>query len=144
MKHILIAALFAALPIAARAAPYAILNGSNVVANIVEGDPSNPRFRAAFAGAVPLTAPGGMGSIYDPNSRTFSPPGMPTQVWLARFSQDEHGAIEASPDAGVQAFLRILDASSQVNVSDPVTQLGVQYLVAKGLLTSARAAQILQ
>ena len=149
MKKFLIARAF--IPSIAFAAPYAILDNSNVVTNIIEGDSNDPGFAQAFPNAVPLASPGGIGSTY--NAGVFSAPPAPAtsgdewvsaEQFLMRFTQSERVAIEGSSDPGVVDFLQILRVTPNVNVKDPVTVQGVQYLEAKGLIASGRSVVILQ
>lgn len=63
-----------------------------------------------------------------------------------RFTFDELVAIEtaAETDAGVRVLQRQQQAAEFINILDPNTQLGILYLVSKGLLTDVRANEILK
>ena len=68
-----------------------------------------------------------------------------------RYTLAEQVAIDAAtnghPDATVRATLRVLSASlaeaTEIDVSDPRTQQGVQYHAALGLIAAERVAEIL-
>lgn len=154
MKFRLICAALIAVasPAFAGPSPFAILDAENRVANVIIGDAEDAGFITAFPGAVPLKAPGGVGSQYDPATETFDPPAAPpapAQQWLhsakllMRFTAAERIQIRASTDPVVQDFLSLLNAADKVDLKDPTTIQGFQYLVSKGFLTSARAAEIL-
>ena len=81
-------------------------------------------------------------------TRTWvTPPTAPLSLkfleFIALFTQAEQAAIVASTDVQVRLFLLMAAAASEVILSDPKTEAGVNYLVSLGLLTSQRAAQIL-
>lgn len=71
-----------------------------------------------------------------------SPPLSPL-AFLRRFTAAERVTVRASTDPYVQDFYRLLDRAAEVRLDDPDTVEGVDYLVQAGLLTSARAAEIL-
>lgn len=58
-------------------------------------------------------------------------------------TQPERIAIRGSADPVVVDFLDLLSMASEVVLSDPLTQAGVQHLEDAGLLASGRAAEIL-
>lgn len=65
--------------------------------------------------------------------------------FLMLFTPLERVAIRNSTDAVVVDFIRLVELPSltQVELDNPQTQLGVQYLVSEGLITSERATAIL-
>lgn len=67
------------------------------------------------------------------------------QAFMSLFNQEETGAIftAAKESALIEGWLMRVQAAQYVNLDDPSTILGVQGMVAGGLLTEARAAEIL-
>jgi hypothetical protein len=65
--------------------------------------------------------------------------------FLMLFTPLERVAIRNSTDAVVVDFIRLVELPSltQVELDNPQTQMGVQYLVSEGLITSERATAIL-
>ena len=63
--------------------------------------------------------------------------------FLARFSMTERVAIRASTDPIVNDFMKILEVVENIDVTNQDTINGVQYLVYAGLITPARAGEIL-
>ena len=90
-----------------------------------------------------------------PEPVTPSPPPPPAPPTLGRvispaqflmlFTPLERVAIRQSTDALVSDFIRLVELPSltQVELDNSQTQMGVGYLVTKGLLTEERAAAIL-
>lgn len=98
----------------------------------IQGDP-----------AAPLTAEALAAALANPPA-----PAAPAPVWTAleffeRFTEAEQLAIFGSEDAAVRLFRAKLLASQEVRADDPRTVAGLDLLVAKGLLTTARKAAIL-
>src|SRR5208337_333834 len=74
-------------------------------------------------------------------TRTWvTPPAAPISLnflqFIALFTQAEQAAIVASTDVQVRLFLLMAAGASEVILSDPKTEAGVNYLVSLGLLTS--------
>ncbi len=63
--------------------------------------------------------------------------------FIALFTQAEQAAIVASTDAQVKLFLLMAAGASEIILSDPKTEAGVNYLASQGLIAPQRAAQIL-
>lgn len=63
--------------------------------------------------------------------------------FLRRFTMQERAAIRSSSDAIVQDFMYLLDRASEVVTDDPDTINGLSYLVSLGLMTDARATEVL-
>src|SRR5581483_1311554 len=68
---------------------------------------------------------------------------MPAYAFANLFTAAELQAIKQSTDANVQKFFTMATLAPQVNLNDPITQNGVNYLVAVGILTQANANLIL-
>lgn len=137
----------------ASADPFAVVDQSGTVTNVIEGDASDAGFLSAFPNAVPLNAPGGVGSHYNSASQTFDappPPAAPAEQWISRtdflrrLTTQERIAIRGSTDPVIVDFYDLLQASPEINLKDPLTSQGLDYLTSAGLLASGRAAQILQ
>lgn len=65
--------------------------------------------------------------------------------FLLRFTEEEREAFRAASatDPKVADFMLLCSAASEVEASHPMTQAGMAYLVSAGLLTQARADEIL-
>ena len=63
--------------------------------------------------------------------------------FMRRFTASERIAIRASVDPVIVDFMALLDLAGEVLVDDSDTQAGFSYLVAHGLLSAERAAEIL-
>lgn len=76
---------------------------------------------------------------------TVRPAAITREQFLARFTQEEIGAILTAAKANValEAFVLRLTTASYISVCDAATQAGVQALEIAGLLSSGRAEQIL-
>lgn len=129
---------------------FAILDASNIVINIIEGDKFDDTFIAAFPAAVELKSPGGMGSHYD-GANFNAPPVVTPQTersisaskYLQRFTQTERLAIRGSTDPIVADFIGLAQVTPMIFLDDPLTIGGTQYLEAHNLIGVGRAAQIL-
>ena len=134
----------------ALAEKFAVLD-NNTVVNVIEGDANDTGFQSAFPTAVPLKAPGAIGSTYA-NGAFTAPPAAPTpaHVWVSavefmrRFTPAERITIRGSTDPIVVDFLDLLDKAQDVDVKDSLTQQAVGYLEQTGLIGSGRSGQILQ
>ena len=97
----------------------------------------------------------GIGLLYVPDATPrFQAvfPEMPSvsPVWTAfefllRFTEAEREAFRAAAetDTKVADFMQLCTAASQVEANHPMTIAGMDYLVAEGLLTQARANEVL-
>ena len=63
--------------------------------------------------------------------------------FLNRFTASERIAIRSSDSAAVQDIMNLLDAASFIDITDPNTVQGIEYLAYLGLITTTRAAEIL-
>lgn len=72
-----------------------------------------------------------------------STPTITPLAFLRRFTAPERVAIRASANPYVVDFMDLLNKATEVLQSDPDVQGGMAYLVALGLLTQARADEIL-
>lgn len=65
--------------------------------------------------------------------------------FLLRFTPEERAAFRdaANTDPNVADFQQLATAAQQIITNDPVTIMGMQYLVSVGLLTQQRADEIL-
>ena len=86
------------------------------------------------------------------NPRFVSPPPAPKKPavftafqFLLRFTEAEREAFRAAAetDTKVADFMQLCTAASQVEANHPMTIAGMNYLVAQGLLTQARADEVL-
>lgn len=74
----------------------------------------------------------------------WSPPCRLTRLaYSLRFSLEERIAIRQSADPIVADIQHLLSLAEYVDVTDPVTVQGVEYLEAVGLLAEGRAQEIL-
>lgn len=60
-----------------------------------------------------------------------------------RFTFRERVAITSSADAGVMVIREDLMTAQECNLDDPSVGMSLDYLISKGLITSARKAEIL-
>ena len=60
-----------------------------------------------------------------------------------RFTSAEKAAIYASTDANVRVFLDDLNAASRVDITDPTTIAGVDYLISISIVDSSRRTDLL-
>lgn len=73
-----------------------------------------------------------------PSTATLSP-----ITFLRRFTAPERVAIRSSQDPYVVDFLDLLNKATEIQNTDPDVEGGMAYLVSLGLLTQARADEIL-
>jgi|SRR5579871_3782599 len=66
-----------------------------------------------------------------------------TAKWILRFTAAEFSAISASTDPVVLQFMYALNHTTDLDLNDPSTMQGVNYMVSIGLLQSARVAAIM-
>lgn len=93
----------------------------------------------------------GMGFDASKSPRFFlKPRPQPAPKWTAfqfllRFTEAEREAfrVAAATDSAVADFMQLCTAASQVEANHPMTIAGMDYLVAEGLLTQARADEVL-
>jgi hypothetical protein len=93
----------------------------------------------------------GMGFDASKSPRFFlKPRPQPAQKWTAfqfllRFTEAEREAfrVAAATDSTVADFMQLCTAASQVEANHPMTIAGMDYLVSEGLLTQARANEVL-
>lgn len=149
MRKTLIALAFVACATPAFASRYAIVENGTVT-NVIEGDGSSD-FMASFPNAVALKSPGGIGSTYSGGNFSVPPtPAASAHNWISatkfllRFTTQERIAIRTSTDPIVQDFIGLINTAVDVDLTDPATTQGVQYLESSGLIGSGRAAQILK
>lgn len=84
--------------------------------------------------------------VFNPPPPLPPPPPIITKVaMISRFTPEEYvGIVGATKtDVEVQAWYDLFQASSKVDLSDQRTVSGINSFVAKGLLTQARADEIL-
>jgi hypothetical protein len=104
---------------------------------------------------TPIDPPPGPDWYYNGSAWVQYPPSPPPPLtrlgFMARFTDAELVSIEVArmtaPDVTQRAMLTVLKeswmAATEVDVTDPRTQQGVQLLVGSGLLTPERASVIL-
>lgn len=91
------------------------------------------------------------GDLYDSNAGVFlsappvavDPVALNPLAFLRRFTAPERVAIRASANPYVVDFMDLLNKATEVLQSDPDVQGGMAYLVSLGLLSQARADEIL-
>ena len=91
------------------------------------------------------------GLTWDANRQTFvaapsSPPASLSPLdFLRRFTVQERVAIRAAAatDPIIADFLDLLNRATEVHIDSPDTVAGVNYLVSIGLLSAARATEVL-
>lgn len=92
------------------------------------------------------------GMMYDPNEtprfRSVEPVTAPRWTafqFLLRFTEQEREAfrVAALTDGKVADFIQLCGAASEVEANHPMTIAGMAYLVSEGLLTQARADEVL-
>jgi hypothetical protein len=120
---------------------------NNVVVNIVTAN------SVAAVTALGFTAVNGTGAVIGDtwSGSAFAPPPAPVKEWpnpldfMREFTLAEEGAIRAAgkTDATVDVLLARLSAAPCVIASDDLLVTGMNYLVAQGLLSAERKAQIL-
>lgn len=72
-----------------------------------------------------------------------STPTIAPLTFLRRFTAPERVAIRSSHDPYVVDFLDLLNKATEISNADPDVQGGMAYLVSLGLLSQARADEIL-
>lgn len=74
----------------------------------------------------------------------WRPPGVLTRLeFLRRLTPAERIAARAASDPVIDDFLALLQLAEHVDVGDADTVAGVGYLASVGVLTEARAAEVL-
>lgn len=116
---------------------WAILDENRRVVSIVEQEerPAN-----GVKGFDPSCA---VGRYY--NGWTFDAPSWTAYQFLLRFTPAERASFRAAgaTDPNVADFQELAQAAQEIVADDPMTVAGMDYLVAQGLLTRARADEIL-
>ena len=71
---------------------------------------------------------------------------MDPRAFMLLFLPATRTAVESSTDPIIKDFLTQMTAATSIDLNDPTTQTGVNYLVTAGItgMTSANAALILQ
>jgi hypothetical protein len=84
-----------------------------------------------------------VGRIY--NGWTFDAPRWTSYEFLNRFTPTERAAIRTGSmsDPVLADFLMMSQAAQEVVSDDPMTVMGMDYLVSVGVLTAQRKAEIL-
>lgn len=116
---------------------WAILDENRRVVSIVEQEerPAN-----GVKGFDPSCA---VGRIFD--GWNFRAPSWTAYQFLLRFTAAERAAFRAAAagDPAVADFQQLAQAAQEIVADDPMTVAGMDYLVSIGLLTRARADEIL-
>lgn len=91
------------------------------------------------------TPPACAGSVVSPSPAIAAPTPVIISAadFILLFSPQEAVSVKDSSDPVVEQFMLALSVASEVNLSGPVIQRGISYLLTTGLLTSDRAAAIL-
>ena len=117
---------------------------NEIVATIVEQDTAPTVFGPW------VECPDYVGSNWLYDGVNFTPPPPPTPIitkvaMISRFTPEEYVAVvgATSTDIEVQAWYDLFQAASVVNLVDPRTIAGINSLANKGLITQARADEIL-
>lgn len=96
------------------------------------------------AAAIDFAAWLAAGNTPDAADVVVAPHTVEPLAFLKRFTQAERIAIKASSDVQVQDFLLLITAAKDyIDLDDTNVTNGLAYLVALGLLTEARKAEIL-
>lgn len=123
---------------------YNAATGALVSVGTVVADPLPANLASVAVGVVTPTG------IWNVTTRVFDAapiikPAIAPIDFLRRFTFAEEVAIRtaAKTDVGIEVFLGRLNATVAVHLGEADTINGVNYLLAKSLLTPARAAEIL-
>lgn len=126
----------------------ALINNGKVI-GVREGDWSGkPGYVLLNAGEKVIQ---GMGFDASKSPRFFlQRPTQPAPKWTAfqfllRFTEQEREVfrVAALTDGKVADFMQLCGAASEVEANHPMTVAGMAYLVSAGLLTQARADEVL-
>lgn len=126
----------------------ALINNGKVI-GVREGDWSGkPGYVLLNAGEKVIQ---GMGFDASKSPRFFlQRPTRPAPKWTAfqfllRFTEAERAAFRAAAatDAAVADFMLLCGAASEIESTHPMTVDGMDYLVSAGLLTQARADEVM-
>lgn len=124
---------------------------NNVVENIIIAE-SVQQASTMFPAYVCLqTRSEGVGYLYSPGTDSFSAPAQENKIalsryeFISRFTSSELAAIytRAATDANTLVFVKKLELSGEVQLNNPEVSQGLDYLIAVGVIQSARKAQIL-
>lgn len=128
-----------------------LLNGSGEVVNSILAD-SVAAAQAAHQTLTAMQAVTGYGIGWTYNVGTWTPPAAPAPNpvmqkldFLNLFGLSTIAAIQAAAasDAVIAAGMTMLNAASEVDVTDPDTIYFVNYLASKSLITAAQQTAIL-
>lgn len=113
---------------------YEIINDNNDIINTILADPDF--VESAYPGKYRLVEE----STSDPKKTVFS-----KLEFQLLFTFDELVAIElaAETDPGVRVLQKQQQVADVTDINHESTQLGIMYLVSKGLITHARGVEIL-
>lgn len=114
---------------------FEILNDSGAVVNIIVADRE----------FVEANYPGKFREVPQPPPVDSRPPIITKIAFRFRLTDAEYVGVltAAKTDISVAAWVETFNMVSQINLADPRTVAGVDLLVAKSLLTQARATAIL-
>lgn len=84
-----------------------------------------------------------VGGVWEDVPAEETPVALSQLAFLRRFTAPERVAIRASANPYVVDFMDLLNKATEVLQSDPEVQGGMAYLVSLGLLSQARADEIL-
>jgi hypothetical protein len=121
---------------------YAILNPENVVINYGYANEQDINKHIAIWNENDCQ----LGWIYDSNYNMFNPPKWTAYEFLLRLTPEERADIRerAKTDPNVADFLMLCQSAQEVISNDPVTVMGMNYMVAIGVFTEQRKKEILQ
>lgn len=118
---------------------YALVDASGVAQNVILWD-----------GASHYTPPAGLTAVPEAQAPAYAPaPSHPTVVdrvaFWGRFTAAEQLAIStaAETDAQTNDWLVTAQVHDSIDLTDPLTKQGLDYLVSKALITAARETAIL-
>jgi len=83
------------------------------------------------------------GSVWEDVTAEIPPVALNPLAFLRRFTAPERVAIRASANPYVVDFMDLLNKATEISNADPDVQGGMAYLVSLGLLSQARADEIL-
>ena len=87
-----------------------------------------------------------LGWIYDTNYNIFNPPKWTSYEFLLRLTAEERADIRerSKTDPNVADFLMLAQSAQEIISNDPITLMGMNYLVSIGVFTEQRKKEILQ
>lgn len=128
-----------------------LLIKNGIVVNAIEADANDIEHLIGYDDIIANANTAGPGWLYqdgiftqpDPNSYKQPIFSLSQLSFLRKFTAEERIAIRTSIDPIIIDFLHLLNIAQDINLSDPDTVAGVNYLESIGLLDTGRATTIL-